>query len=446
VLIFSPTCKTGLSIDKPWFDRVFGYFPDGDPDVAVQMMARYRQPVPRMVLMPPFGQTIGYESIGSVTGVKARMKYQRDVTAAAFALDAIVEFAAANAALRGLQKQIAADCLAAALVVEGYEVFENAAFPSPGGDSLNREAKEAIWREDAAAIAAATTPEDDWREVLSRPCTLEAEIAAKKAMWEERYPGINFNNAETVYQCLTRQDGLMTRGVDTQVLVEDFAAARDLDRGEAIGAITSGLLHKTPTAHLMALLLNKIGVLRLLEEGLELSNDSPICQEVADLARRYRNDLRFLRGFNVGDQGIDSKGRRTQTPIDICQKLLKCLGLGLVTIRMPNASLRQRYYRVACIVPKDWNSDNQTETSADREEADRLNSWRYRQQLLEAARVGLQRRAEAEAGTQAAAETATDQESPLPDDPIEYEVEIEYADGSVEIETYYSPGVSDDWS
>ncbi|NJN30948.1 MAG: DUF3854 domain-containing protein [Synechococcales cyanobacterium RM1_1_8] len=46
VLILSPSAKSGISIEAPYFDAVWGYFPSLAGDTHWQMLGRYRQPVP----------------------------------------------------------------------------------------------------------------------------------------------------------------------------------------------------------------------------------------------------------------------------------------------------------------------------------------------------------------------------------------------------------------
>jgi hypothetical protein len=412
-LIVSPTCKTGLSIEKPWFDRVFGYFPNCDPDTAMQMLTRYRLPAPRHVTIPPFINTFGYESVGTSSGVKSRIAYNQKASAQHLGLDAIaaaaddesaaaaaavVDFYAASTSLRGSQKQIAYRCLTDTLVAEGFEVVEISPERSQSGESEMREARESIWREDGDTLAAAV-PLTDWRDALAKPCTLDEQWAATKGQLTELYPGVDWNCPETAYYSYTRQDELMMRGVDLQTICEDLPAANMMDRDLVESATRSGLLHKAPTAHLKAFLLNRIGILRLLEDGLILDNDCPVCIEVANLARRYRKDLRFFSGFQVGDESIDTKGRRTHTPIDVCGKLLKCLGLEMgVVSRLTVNGKRDRQYEIMPIVPK-----NYSDTLEDRgriEEEDRLKTWKYRQQLLEAARERLARLKDAQVAKQ----------------------------------------------
>jgi Domain of unknown function (DUF3854) len=445
-LIVSPTCKTGLSIEQPWFDRVFGYFPNCGPDTALQMLARYRQPAPRHVAMPPFVNTSGYESISTAKGIKGRIAFNQKASTQYLGLDAIaaaeddqsaavmaaiVDFYAASTALVGAQKQIAYYSLADTLFNERFEVIEVAPDRCSAGEAEMREARESIWREDAETLATAE-PLENWRDYDNKPCTLEVEWAATKGKLTELYTSMDWNSREVCYYCITRIDGLMMRSVDLQAICEDLGAANLIDRPGVESAKQSGLAHKAPTAHLKALLLNKIGVLDLLEDGLILSNDSEVCIRVADAARRYRKDLKFYSGLTAGDECLDGKKRTVNSDIKICGKLLKILGLELLNVsRRGSGRNRERQYEVAAIVPK-----NYADTLEDRpnlEAADRLKAWQYRRDLLNAARERLARLKQ-DHQPQPPTEPKPQPESP-PDTPTEsigVEVDIEFEDGEVE--------------
>ncbi len=462
-LIVSPTCKTGLSIEQPWFDRVFGYFPNTDPDTAMQMLARYRLPAPRHVAIPPFVHTSSYESIATTSGVKARIGYNQKASAQYLGLDAIaaaeddesaraaaafVDFYVASASLRGAQKQISFRCLADTLEAEGFEVLYEFAERSDIGEAEVRAAREWIWRKDAATLAA-TTALEDWRDYQDKPCTLDVEWAATKGRLIETYPGIDWDCPETCYYSYTRQDELMRRGVTLQALCEDLPAANLMDQAKVEAALKSGLLHKVPTFHLKALLLNKIGVLRLLEGGLVLDNNCPVCIEVADLARRFRKDLRFYSGFNIGDESIDTKGRRTHTPVDVCAKLLKPFGLEMESVsRLTANGKRERQYGIVPIVPR--NHDGALENPKDRkeikalkefraelEEDDRLIALKYRQQLLEAAREGLARMKAKEETRQPEPQTEASTTEPQPEPQTEPPTPSGATDCGLEDETWF---------
>jgi hypothetical protein len=402
-LIVSPTCKTGLSIEKDWFDRVFGYFPNCDSDTALQMMTRYRSPVPRHIATPSFITTSGYESLPTAKSVKSRIAYNQKVSSACLSIEAIenaddefaataaaiIDFYAASASLRGAQKQIAHLCLIDTLESERFEVIETTSTRSPEGEAEMREARESIWREDAGILAQSETS-DDWRDDENKPQTLKAEWATIKGKLTEKYPGINWDCPETCYYSYNRLDELMPRGVDLQVRCEDLDAANLEDLKDAKSTARSGLLHKTPTSHLNALLLNNIGVLRLLEEGLIFDDENPILIDVANRARSFRKDLKFFKGLTIGDQSIDTKGRRTHSPIDVCGKLLKLLGLEWnVVSRLSANGKRDRQYQVAPIVPKVHDDLNNDYHNSEIEAQDRLKALQYRQELLEAARVAL---------------------------------------------------------
>lgn len=402
VLICSPSVRTGLSIEGNHFDRRFGYFPDCSPDEALQHLTRYRPNVPSHIAAPDFVLTTGVETIAGAQGIKARLEYNTEISNKFLSLDNVaisddrqalivssfIDFYAAAAALSGAQKSISHRCLVQTLENESFTVVEVKPGRSKEGERLLREARESIWREDALTLAL-STPDEDFKTGVA--CTLEDEWRGIKSDLIEKYPGIDWNDEAVCYHSYTRQDGLMRRGVDMQVLVEDLEAAKLLDMPETQAARLSGLNYRRPTRALKALLINAIGVLRLLEPGLILENTNQVCVEVAAAARSLRKDLRYY-GMNISDQGFDSKGRATHTPIDICQKLLKKFGLEFNVVSRPRSNgIRDRQYEVCPIVPRHYGDMNNSGHNREIEAQDRFESLKYRKALLDAARERLAR-------------------------------------------------------
>ena len=233
----------------------------------------------------------------------------------------------------------------------------------------------------------------------------------------------------------------MPRGVEVQAACEDLEAANLMDLGEIQSAAKSGLSHKFPTGHLKAFLLNRIGVLRLLEDGLILENDNPVCIEVANLARSFRKDLRFYSGLQIGDEYIDPKDRRVHSPIDVCGKLLKLFGLKFDVVSRPTiGGIRVRHHEVSPIVPKVYDQPNNAYHNSEIEAQDRLKALQYRQKLLEAARERLAQLKESNrSGQPTSPEESSSGNTEAPSDSTEYSnpVDSESSDEDEVFEFFY---------
>jgi hypothetical protein len=413
ILILSPSCKTGVSIEFPAFDRIFGYFPSLGPDDALQMLTRYRLPVPRHVYIPLWIQTNGDEGLfGGSAAIRKRLVSNTKFAGKAFSLTnliesdedaaavaaAVIEHYAASTALRGTQKSIAAACLAASLTTEGFTVTQ---VEAKGDRSVSAEIAEVrdllIWRADAATMARAIpyeTPEGA-RRVLGNPCSLEDEFRAEKTLWIERFPGIDFDDAEVCYHAIYRHRGLMARGVEQQAAVENLGTIASIDATIAGSALKSGLTHKLPRKFAKSLLIQASGILGMLAvEGAVFTNDSPLCRQVQAAAIKYRHDIRYYLGLTIAEEYRDTQGRKCHTPMQVCSKLLGKLGLSLAATARPGGGRDRQYeYRVVPDVP-----------AGDDQAADRAESWKYRQRLLASA----QQRLAALAVTERAVATAVE--------------------------------------
>lgn len=405
VLILSPSCKTGVSITWAGFDQIYGYFPCLDPDSALQMLARYRLPVPRKVAIPKFILTTGDESLGSISKIAARTDLNAKFAIAAHNLDfvesadsdqaavaaAAVQFAAADSALIGLQKSVAFDYLCETLEVEGFTVYREIpdGTPLPPDDAeARREAKELleevtekIWRDDARAIAVAS-PFDSVEaanKVLADSCSLADWFRAKKTKLIHERPGIDFNDSDVCYDACTRNDGIMLRGVQTQEDATDPDLIAAVVSGDVERLLSQGLLHKLPTRYLKALIYNKSGILNLLDPEAIYQNSDQALIAVQKFAVKHKAELRYLWGFQVEDQGIDRDGRATtHSPIDVVGKLLKRLGLRFLAISRKGKGQKERQYK---IVPR-FKTDREN-PAWNVAEATRL--WAVRSALLKAA-------------------------------------------------------------
>jgi hypothetical protein len=388
-LILSPSCKTGVSITWPGFDRVFGYFPALDPDSALQMLARYRPPVPRSVFIPDRIMVFGDEAIGRPQQIRQRIALNRSLTVKAFHLDiaeaeddraaavaaAAVDFYCASTALRGTQKAVAFDYLAAALTADGFEVeIVDRASNSELSQTLTM-TREGIWRTDAAALAAAVPIETlaEAQKIRGSACSLVEELRARKRIAIEEFPGVDFNDAGLVYQALYSQYGKLRRGVLAQIDAESQEDLAQTLADGAAGLLRSGLTHRLSKRQFKALLLAESGVLGLASSEITCQNSDAALIAIQQFAVRYSREIRYYLHLTIEPESLDSKGRRTHTPIDIAGKLLKAIGLGLYPVSRRGKD-RDRQYRVAPIIGGGSNNPAGQEAA-----------WAVRRELLTAA-------------------------------------------------------------
>lgn len=394
VLILSPSAKTGVSITWPGFDRVYGFFTHLDPDSWLQILTRYRLPVPRNVYAPAFVNTEGDQSLLWENKILARQKVQKqaflsyyqiktvdqDDQAAALA-EAVLTYHSKSQALRGQQKAIAYDCLVKSLATEGFEIQEFDRAGCKATSELIKIVREELDREDSKKLGESesyVTPEGqpDTKkayEVISKACSLEDELQAKKTIYRDEFPGISFDHPEENYWIIYQQRGSIRRGVRNQALAENLKAAKEADRPTAETAIQTGLLHSLPRNLAKATLLDTIGILSLVGTEDSLSNSDELLTSIQQKALQYRGELKYYFGYSILPEYKDEKGRSRHTPADVASKLLGAFGLTLAAIGRPGTrGSRDRLYRVALDVPAG--------TSAE----DLKLAWEYRRKALAA--------------------------------------------------------------
>jgi hypothetical protein len=395
-LILSPSCKTGVSITWPGFDRIFGNFPALGPDDALQMLARLRHPVPRHVLIPAQILTTGDEAIGRSDQIQKKLTQDRAVSmrllgmthsiittedeGEAVAFASSVAYHRESSSLRGTQKSVAHDYLVEALKADGFcvELIERKSDSDMG--KLLTMCKEKTWKDDAAQFAAAVPMESvaKAKKTLSSECSLEDEFRAKKTLAKEKFPKVDFDNAATVYRAFYAQYGKLASGVNLHIDAEnqEWVAWEVADATEK--ALRLGLDHKLPKRQQKALMIAKSGLLELVakEMSLEWCNESPDLLQIREFCLKYRNDLRHLFGFHFAEEYTDAKGAAAHTPIIVVSKLLKAIGLHFVeTGRTGTAKGRTYRYTIAPIVEGgSRNPEGQAE------------AWVVRQELMAAAK------------------------------------------------------------
>lgn len=347
LLILSPSGKSGVSITLPGFNAVWGYFTCLSPSIWLQQLGRYRLPVPRRIFAKSFIPTSGDESLLWEDAIAKKLTQTRTGLPKLLGLDvadlvvasemgteakrlleiqeACERFYWENSADIGAEKAIARELLADRLKQQGHTV-NCAALPTADSAIARewRKTQEKIWLDDAVEFSSIIlephhTP--DWaRKILESPdSTRLMRQVALKVRAREEFPGVSFDNLDECYGAIFKKFGALRRGVLLQARAENLDWSRFEDAEATKQYLSQRILltYRLPQAHLKALLLREIGLLALLD-GRPYSNSDPRAIEVRQRSLYYANEIKYYLGLNIAQR---------QTPCEICNKLLKRLGL-----------------------------------------------------------------------------------------------------------------------
>lgn len=368
-LIVSPSVRTGVSITWEGFDAVYGYFVGAiDPDGWFQMLGRYRPSVPRFVCCPKFVVTQGDESLMLPKSIREKADLDRAAMSAHYAIEALEEeetddrkvairlaaqeYYSEMSALRGAQKAIARDYLESLLNEAGHTIQTEEWGRCSEELAELVQIRDEIDLEEAQRWANSGKCEtiDAAHKILASECSLEDEIKAKKTLACDRFPDIDFDDLDNCLWILIRNRGKLGRGAEMQAATENTLATKELDR-ESIESICSddlGMTHRMKRRYIRAQLLQQSGILHLADRDAEFSNSDPRCIAIQQWAVKHAKQLRYYFGLTIAPEYTDSKGRRQHTPVDVCGKLLRKIGLKSVCIRTQGKRGKQeRVYSVA---------------------------------------------------------------------------------------------------
>ena len=349
VLILSPSAKSGVSIqggvavEDAYFEAVWGYFPTLATDTHMQLLGRFRPPVPRFIFIPEFILGNGDESLRTPNALKRRLALNAQFAAGVYQLEelltlpderaelagriesAVLEYLSISKTISGCQKSIARHALVQRLEGAGHLVQCLNVGKDAATAQLWKTIREQLWREEAKAIAstrldpAIHTPEWAKSTLDSLECTCQKRMMAFKVLWRYEFPGLMFDEAEEAYEALCYQYGAMRRGVLLQVKVENLDAAREAEREPTEAIFKRGIraLHRLPREHVKARLIAETGVLALLD-GTRYSNGDPRAIAIKQKALRYANEINYWLRLQIKPE---------QTPVEIAHKLLKKLGI-----------------------------------------------------------------------------------------------------------------------
>ena len=363
VLILSPSAKSGVSIeggvsaDDAYFDAVWAYFPALATDTHLQLLGRYRPPVPRTIFVPPFISASADESLGSPQAIRNRLHQNLTTLAHVFDLPqgnaelagieaAIADYLSQAHTVSGRQKAIAQIALVARLEDAGHHVTTDTLKAHKATTQLWTMTQDQLWQDDAVDIATATpadahTLEWAYRTLDSHESSREARLLAHKVRWRDEFPGVSFDDAEECYEALCQDYGALRKGVLLQARAENLETVKASDRTTTAAILTSAIRapHRLPKTYIKAAIIAHLGLLEMLD-GKPWTNQDKRAITIKQTALKYANEITYWLQLNV---------KATQTPCEIVNKLLKRLGLEIAAIGRPGPrkEKRARIYAIA---------------------------------------------------------------------------------------------------
>jgi len=361
ILICSPSVKSGVSIQgnvsitNAYFDSVWGYFPSLTTSTHLQLLGRFRPAVPRHIYSPEFILSSSDED-SKTWFVRRKLEERSQQLAAIFDLaehlesqktnvqDALQTYLAESKVVNFHQKQIARDWLIEVLNQAGHQVKIEKLSTDPVAQELFINAKETLWREDAAELAGLEIQphhDIDWAKGIleSGETTRLSRLQAYKVLRRSEFPGITWDNPEDCYQALVKDYGQMMRGVKLECQARNLSAIKEIDRQQAEQILKNTEIkayHRLPRQAVKAAWIATTGVLELI--GQTYDNNSPQAQVVKAQAVKYRNEIWEHLRLNITPN---------QTPVEIANKLLKKIGLKAKCLsRQGSRNNRTRQYQV----------------------------------------------------------------------------------------------------
>ncbi|NER78075.1 MAG: DUF3854 domain-containing protein [Leptolyngbya sp. SIO1D8] len=411
VLILSPSGKSGLSIQgkvkavEAYFKTVWAYFPALDTDTHMQILGRYRPSVERHIYCPPFIAGNADEQMGSRKRIKQQFTANIHQIAKLFALQserkdtqlevAIQNYLAEAFTISGLQKSIAQSALIARLENAGHDVKIERLEGDEAAAQTWKDFQEIIWIEEAEQFALIEIEEGQtvdwaWATLDSMESTYESRIAARKVLWRDAFPGISFDDPVMCYEMLFKDYGKMRKGIQLQARIENLEGTREQEAASAQAILDSPVRsgHRVPKNYAKALLLERIGILSLISEKTWSNADRRAITIWEKCTGQSYKEWSVWRDTGAkANQKPERKGKGfsetiyywlrlqtnpTQTPVDICNKLIRKFGFTVDAIKRPGGgNTRDRIYQI-----KDLNNP-------------------FRKKLLEASRIKLSRDASA---------------------------------------------------
>jgi len=369
VLLLSPSAKSGVDIEgnvtaaDAYFDEVWGYFPSLATDSHMQLLGRYRPPVPRVIFCPKLIRGNPNEQAAYPSAIARQMRSHAALVRGVYGLDeileadgdraqemlkieqAVAEYLSAERSVAGCQQLMAHIELVRQLEAAGHNVTSKDAVKDDKAVEVWKAATEALERKAGAFMAERVVQEEhtpEWakKRLQSMGCTLAVEVLAKKVLLRAEFPGVAFDDPDDCYRALYQDFSGMKRSVIDEGNSTNLLAAAQIDRELALTILSQSIKanHRLPRAAMRAKIFAASGILELVGGG-EYQNSDKRAIAVKVNCLRFRKEIATYLSlhFNEG-----------QTPVEICNRLVKRLGLKAVSTSRPGprGQTNDRVYQV----------------------------------------------------------------------------------------------------
>ncbi len=351
ILLASPTLQSGVSIDggktveESYFTAVWGHFGTLAPDLHLQMLARVRPGVLRHIWTPDTirrsPDEYGKKTWGQLRFWQQHANYQAEqhgleVPKELSSVETLIQsFHAENLIVSGLQKSIAFGYLKSKLEDAGcsIEVIETDSDKSLA-ESFRR-ARNLLDLDEAEKIAATEIDSEiytlNWAksELGAISSTVATRRLANKILARERFPGQLFDDFGSALG-LVENYGALARAAELRAAAEQPAVERMLEKAAVVEILGAEIraYHRLPNRGNQARVLSDLGILELVESDAEYSSESKLVIDIAARAVELAAPIWRFFGLVI---------KASQSPVEICHKFLRRLGLEIDRDNRPGA-------------------------------------------------------------------------------------------------------------
>ncbi|MBD2503923.1 plasmid replication protein, CyRepA1 family [Anabaena azotica] len=344
LILSTPTIETGVSIEVEQFDFVFGIFQGVQtPDSVRQHLSRYRPPVPRFIWL----NGIGINKVGNGSNnVKVLLsgEYRKNranikkLSELGFEDEIETGFeniyvntwgklgAIINDGMNKYSKQIIADLKEEGHIISEYEIEENKEAEVEATKQEVYENRDEEYLKHCEKVAASESVSDEKFQKLDKQrCkTEEEQLQHRKGELERRY-------LTTITPNIVEKDDSKWH---SQIRLHYyFDAGReflsDRDKGLMSNALRNGDGDYFMIDTNKNFISKKIDALNWLKfdqllKSKEISNNDEFAIELFNKCKRFSYDLKLILGINF---------LKTNTPIEVIQRLLSLIGYKLPMLR-----------------------------------------------------------------------------------------------------------------
>ncbi|WOD37345.1 hypothetical protein [Nodosilinea sp. E11] len=369
LLITTQSAQTGLSIERYWFDAIYGYAPGFPVEVIYQMLGRYRRPCPRYVWVPAFITPSRWEKPQKASAL-AEINHELSQWAAhGFApastcpeQAAIDDYLAARWERAWAQKVIPGQALTLMLERAGHTVIPWELAPDEVTQAIRATYRETLAQQRAQFHAGLAidptlhTPEWAKAKRDDAEATYRDRGILRKLSTLEKFPGIDWDNSEIWYQAWFAprhyENGEQTHGpIGPGAALWAECGAADILQGKAADEVAVILAQRLRSISLLPDYGAKLAILApmrpLCEQILASGHTSPGCpliRRLGAMARAVGDDLyRYLRIVATDDHSDQA----------VAHKILRKFGLTLTRSTYRKVG-RKRQWSYTVTAPPLW--------------------------------------------------------------------------------------------